>query len=142
MNIPMINLPMTGANINSFRKKANMTVRDIQKIFGFSTPQAIYKWIHGKSLPSIDNLLILADVFDVSIEDILSVDYNQQKKKMGKTEYYRIVYFKNNKFQKTVITSNTEEVEQLIRLRTPEIEIYKCNSKGNNYTGRKIYPFY
>ena len=77
MNIPMINLPMTGANINSFRKKANMTVRDIQKIFGFSTPQAIYKWIHGKSLPSIDNLLILADVFDVSIEDILSVDYNQ-----------------------------------------------------------------
>jgi len=72
--IPTINLPKTGANINSLRKKANMTVRDIQKIFGFSTPQAIYKWIHGKS-PNIDNLLILANVFDVSIEDILSVDY-------------------------------------------------------------------
>ena len=140
--IPTINLPKTGANINSLRKKANMTVKNMQEIFGFSTPQAIYKWIHGKSLPNIDNLLILANVFDVSIEDILSVDYNQQKKKMGKTEYYRIVYFKNNKFQKTVITSNTEEVEQLIRLHTPEIEIYKCNSKGNNYTGRKIYPFY
>ena len=75
MNTPTINLLMTGANINSLRKKANMTVRDIQKIFGFATPQAIYKWIHGKSLPNIDNLLILADVFDVSIEDILSVDY-------------------------------------------------------------------
>ena len=52
-----------------------MTVKDIQKIFGFATPQAVYKWIHGKSLPSIDNLLILANVFDVNIEDILSVDY-------------------------------------------------------------------
>lgn len=75
--IPTINLPKTGANINSLRKKANMTVKNMQEIFGFSTPQAIYKWIHGKSLPNIDNLLILANVFDVSIEDILSVDYNQ-----------------------------------------------------------------
>lgn len=75
MNIPTINLLMTGANINSLRKKANMSVKDVQKVFGFSTPQAIYKWIHGKSLPSVDNLLILANVFDVSIEDILSVDY-------------------------------------------------------------------
>ena len=73
--IPTINLPMTGANINSLRKKTNMTVKDLQKIFGFSTPQAIYKWIHGKSLPNIDNLLILADTFNVSIENILSVDY-------------------------------------------------------------------
>lgn len=75
MTIPTINLPMTGANINSLRKKADMSVRDLQKVFGFSTPQAIYKWIHGKSLPSIDNLLILANIFDVSIEDILSVNY-------------------------------------------------------------------
>lgn len=75
MNIPTINLPMTGVKIDLLRKKANMTVRDLQKVFGFSTPQAIYKWIHGKSLPSIDNLLILANIFDASIEDILSVDY-------------------------------------------------------------------
>ena len=62
--------------------------------------------------------------------------------KMNKTKYYRIVYYKNNKFFKTVITSNTEEVEQIINLQTPNIEIYKCNSKGNNYTGRKIYPLF
>lgn len=75
MNIPTINLSATGANINSLRKKANMTVRDIQKIFGFSTPQAIYKWINGKCLPTVDNLIVLANIFNVNIEDILSVDY-------------------------------------------------------------------
>ena len=79
MTIPIINLPKTGANINSLRKKANMSVKDLQKIFGFSTPQAIYKWIHGKSLPSIDNLLVLANVFNVNIENILSIDYREIK---------------------------------------------------------------
>ena len=79
MNIPTINLLMTGANINSLRKKANMSVKDLQKIFGFATPQAIYKWIHGKSLPNIDNLLILANVFNVNIENILSIDYTEIK---------------------------------------------------------------
>ena len=90
MDTPMIDLAMTGANINSLRKKANMTVRDIQKIFGFSTPQAIYKWINGKSLPNIDNLLILANVFDVSIEDILSVDYKNYHKDRYEVEGYMV----------------------------------------------------
>lgn len=62
--------------------------------------------------------------------------------KMNKTNYYRIVYFKNNKFWKTVITSDIQEVKQIIGLQIPDIEIYKCNSKGNNYTGRKIYPLF
>lgn len=79
MTIPIINLPKTGANINSLRKKANLSVKDIQKIFGFESPQAIYKWIHGKSLPSTDNLLILANVFNVNIENILSIDYTEIK---------------------------------------------------------------
>ena len=75
MKIPVIDVPMTGAKIDLLRKKANISVKEIQEVFGFENPQAIYKWIHGKSLPSTDNLLILADVFDVTVEDILSVDY-------------------------------------------------------------------
>lgn len=75
MNIPTINLLMTGVKIDLLRKKANMSVKDMQEIFGFATPQAIYHWIHGRSLPSIDNLIVLAKIFDVTIEDILSIDY-------------------------------------------------------------------
>lgn len=54
-------------------------------------------------------------------------------------KYFRIVYFKNNKFLKVVITGDEEKVKQLINLQTPNIEIYKCNQNGNNYTGRRIY---
>lgn len=75
MKIPVINLPMTGAKIDLLRKKANLSVKDIQKVFKFETPQAIYKWIHGRNLPTVDNLIILAEIFGVTVDDILSVDY-------------------------------------------------------------------
>lgn len=38
---------------------------------GFSTPQAIYKWQHGASLPTVDNLVALSIIFDVPIDAIL-----------------------------------------------------------------------
>ena len=74
MNIPMINTVATGQNINRMRIDAGMTVRDMQEVFGFTTPQAIYKWIHGTAMPTIDNMLILADMFDVTIDEIIAVD--------------------------------------------------------------------
>ena len=37
-------------------------------------PQAIYKWISGRSLPSLDNFVILSRLLHTSIEDILVVD--------------------------------------------------------------------
>ena len=81
MKIPVINLPKTGAKIDLLRKKANLSVKDIQKIFGFSTPQAVYKWIHGINLPTVDNLVILAEIFDVTVEDILSINYREINKR-------------------------------------------------------------
>ena len=69
--IPVIDLTATGINIVRLRINAGLTVKDIQDIFGFSTPQAIYKWQRGKALPTVDNLVVLAAVFGVRIEDIL-----------------------------------------------------------------------
>jgi transcriptional regulator with XRE-family HTH domain len=72
--IPAINLTATGQNIMRLRKNAGLSVKDLQDIFGFSTPQAIYKWQHGTALPTIDNLVILAIVLGVSMDDILVLD--------------------------------------------------------------------
>ena len=46
----------------------------MQEVFGFATPQAIYKWQQGTALPSIDNLVVLAMVFQVKMDDIIVVD--------------------------------------------------------------------
>ena len=73
MRFPMINTVATGQNINRMRIGAGMSVRDMQEVFGFTTPQAIYKWIHGTALPTIDNLVILAAVLGVTMDEIVVV---------------------------------------------------------------------
>ena len=65
MTIPAIDMVATGRNIMKLRKAAGLSVREIQNIFGFTTPQAIYKWQHGTAMPTIDNLVVLAAVLDV-----------------------------------------------------------------------------
>ncbi len=74
MNFPVINTVATGQNINRMRIEAGMTVRNMQDVFGFTTPQAIYKWIHGTAMPTIDNMVILAAMFGVTVDDIIAVD--------------------------------------------------------------------
>ena len=69
--IPVIDMAATGINITRLRVNAGLTVKDLQDIFGFSTPQAIYKWQRGTALPTVDNLVVLAAVFGVKIDDIL-----------------------------------------------------------------------
>ncbi|MBQ3665339.1 MAG: helix-turn-helix transcriptional regulator [Lachnospiraceae bacterium] len=77
-HIPTIDMEKTGENILRLRKNVGMSVRDLQDVFGFATPQAIYKWQHGTALPTIDNLVVLAAVFEVHVDDILVVE-NEQK---------------------------------------------------------------
>ena len=72
--IPHINLRKTGENIARLRKKASLSVKDLQKIFGFGTPQAIYKWEQGAAVPAIDNLVFLSVIFGTSIDEILIIE--------------------------------------------------------------------
>ena len=72
--MPTIDMVATGKNIERLRKNAGISVRDLQNVFGFGTPQAIYKWQRGTAMPTIDNLVVLADVLQGRIDDILVVE--------------------------------------------------------------------
>lgn len=76
MNIPTVDLAQAGANIVNLRKAAGLSVADIQMVFGFNSPQAIYKWQNGAALPTVDNLIVLAALFHVRIDDILVVAHS------------------------------------------------------------------
>ena len=64
----------TGKRIKQLLSEQNYTIREIQGAFGFENPQAIYKWVSGKSLPSLDNFIILSRLLHTSIENILVID--------------------------------------------------------------------
>ena len=73
MNLPVVDMAQTGQNIQSLRQQRGITVRQLQGMLGFATPQAIYNWQHGVSLPTVDNLVALASIFAVPVETILEI---------------------------------------------------------------------
>ncbi len=64
----------TGRRIRQMTADRGYSVKDIQEAMGFENPQAVYKWMSGKSLPSLDNLIILSRILNTSIESILVID--------------------------------------------------------------------
>lgn len=61
-------------NITRLRKSAGLSVRDLADILGFATPQAVYKWQNGVAMPTLDNLIVLAAIFNVTMDQIIVVD--------------------------------------------------------------------
>ena len=77
--MPTINMVATGKNIMRLRELAGLSVKDLAGIFGFTTPQAIYKWQHGTAMPTIDNLVVLAAVFGVTMDEIVVIDQDAKQ---------------------------------------------------------------
>ena len=74
---PTINMTATGQNINRLRQAAGLSVRALQNILGMNNPQAVYKWLRGETLPTLDNLVILAAVLQTPIDNIIVTTANQ-----------------------------------------------------------------
>ncbi len=71
MNYPVIDPVATGNRINTLRLDKGYSVAFLRDYFGLSTTNAIYKWLRGDSLPTLDNMLALSTLFDLSVNDIL-----------------------------------------------------------------------
>ena len=80
----------TGNRIRALLKKNGYTVRDIQGAMGFENPQAVYKWISGKSLPSLDNFIILSNCTSILyIMEANTADCDKEKKKVEISDVYK-----------------------------------------------------
>lgn len=66
----MIDMAATGRNIREMRVKAGMTIKDIQDACGV-TSTSVCNWQKGKSVPTVDNLVILASIWHVMIDSII-----------------------------------------------------------------------
>lgn len=67
----VIDTVKTGKNIERLLTERGLTARDVQQRLGFAERRPVYFWIQGKNLPSIDNLFMLAEMLQVTIDDIL-----------------------------------------------------------------------
>lgn len=71
---PVIDTKATGANIKRLREYAGLSVKEMQHLFDFESPQAVYKWQWGETLPTVDEFVVLAKMFDTPIEKIIVVN--------------------------------------------------------------------
>ena len=70
--MPTIDMTATGQNIRNKRIGAGMSVADITNACSVSAA-AVCKWQNGQSIPTIDNMIILAAIWNCRIDDIVVV---------------------------------------------------------------------
>ena len=68
---PMIDTKKTGQTIKRIMIENGYTVKDLQLYLRLEAPQSVYHWFYGKSLPSLDNLYALSELFKVPVDEML-----------------------------------------------------------------------
>lgn len=79
--MPGLNMERTGQNIARLRKKHGLSVKEVAEKLMLSSTQTVYQWESGQTLPSVDNLVLLAHVFEVSVDELLIKDFPVQRRK-------------------------------------------------------------
>ena len=67
----VVNPVEIGQRIQFLRKKNNLKVTDISDQLGLTSPQAVYKWMSGKCIPEMGNMIMLSRMFHTTVEDIV-----------------------------------------------------------------------
>lgn len=71
MGYPVIDPSATGTRINELRKDHGMSVAALRDYFGFATTNAVYKWLKGESMPTLDNMIAMSVLFGIPVNDIV-----------------------------------------------------------------------
>ncbi len=64
----------TGNRIRKLMRERGISVREIQDEMELESPQSVYKWLNGKSVPTTENLLMLAKLLRVPMEEMLVLE--------------------------------------------------------------------
>ena len=68
----VVDIPATSRLLKELRNKNGYSVKQLQEIFGFETPVAIYAWENEKckNIPCIENFDTLAKLYKCHVEDL------------------------------------------------------------------------
>lgn len=99
----------TGEKIQIYRKRFNLTQEELaQKLL--VSRQTISLWEKDQTVPTIDNLIRLREIFGVSVDEILGFEDAEQSKENSPNESYRFAFSK-------------DELNQIYRLQRKNIYI-------------------
>lgn len=68
---PTIDTKRTGQRIREVMRQKNITVKQVQEYLNLACVQSVYHWLDGISMPTIDNLYAMSDLFEVPIDYLI-----------------------------------------------------------------------
>ncbi|UYW67772.1 helix-turn-helix domain-containing protein [Bacillus cereus] len=68
-----------GEQLKKLRESKGFSQEDVAKKIGV-TRQAVYKWENDKSCPDIDNLILLSEMYNVTLDELIKGNQNIKEK--------------------------------------------------------------
>lgn len=68
---PTIDKRKTGINLQKIMARKNLTVRDVKEYLGLGSVQSVYHWLNGISMPTVDNLYALSELFQMPVDRLI-----------------------------------------------------------------------
>lgn len=68
---PVIDMRATSTHIKELMDARELSVQDVQNAMGLASPQAVYRWLRGSNMPSVDNLYALSRYLNVQMDDVI-----------------------------------------------------------------------
>lgn len=82
-----------GEKIQKYRKDLGLSQEELGKKLLVSR-QTISLWEKDQTVPTIDNLMRLSDIFDISVDEILDSEIKEQDIEIQPNEAYRFAFTK------------------------------------------------
>lgn len=135
----MLDLKGIGENIKRIRIRNNMSQEELATKL-YVSRQAISSWEIAKSIPTLDNIAMLKDIFNVSIDDLLliskDISNNVDSYFLYHSREYILLMIINNEFKFNLIDnfyrlSNDERLVVLNNIISKRIKGYNINDFMN-----------
>ena len=102
-----------GKNLYELRNKKGLTQKELGKLLGVSD-KAVSKWETGEAMPRTAKLVLITDLFGVTMEQLLE-NSAEIRAKAGDRAYLRAIHFVNEnvRVQQEVAALRAEDFEGL-----------------------------
>ena len=70
-NLQVVSIKRTGERLKAIREQKGISKDSVQRMLKLTHLNPINEWERGAHLPSIDNLVALAQIYDVKLDDMI-----------------------------------------------------------------------
>ena len=64
----------TAGRIRQLLRENGITARKVQEALELESTQAVYRWTHGHTLPSLENAVMLCQLLELPLEELLVLE--------------------------------------------------------------------